>query len=446
MSSTLLHKHDVLPHRRALSDAQARELLSILGQRHILEHYKALDRDEQSHLLHSIELAQIESSLREFRNATDASTRRPTRNLSPARANAVSHTVDGSDTFFNRGLDRIADNQCAVILLAGGQGTRLGYDVPKGEISIGLPSDKSLYQLHFEKANKLASLAHERACTTSGGEPRSASSVSLPVYVMTSHATHDRTREFLSSHDHFGVPKRDVMLFQQSEHACVDKSGNLMLQSRCELARSPDGNGGVFKALHQSGALDDMRDRGILAVHVCSVDNALAPTGDPELLAHCIENDLQAVAKVTPKSSPEESVGVFAHDNTADSSGGSLCVVEYSELSTEKAYQREPTTGELAFNAANVAMHAFSIGFLEECAHSETCSSIHLAEKKVPFLGSDGTHIVHPEVKNAYKLESFIFNAFQLATRTSLVQTSREEFAPVKNSHGSLDHAHRSSL
>lgn len=389
------------------------------GQSHVFRFYDSLTESEQTRLLQSLRSVNIDEALDAFNASGSAGN---VDSLSPAQAESFSAEAGASDTLFHSGINHIAHGHAAVVILAGGQGTRLGHPGPKGEVDVGLPSHKSLFQLHCEKVKRLLQLAS-----------RKQKSASLPVYVMTSPAVHEQTYAFLSRNYFFGLPEEDVILFQQAETPCLDFEGNLMLHSRCELAKAPNGNGGMFEALYRSGALADMHSRKTLAVHICSIDNVLAPTADPELIAHLINNSMQACAKVTPKSKADESVGVFARN-----ASGALCVVEYSELPEHRAHARDESSGELCFNAANIAMHAFSVGFLQHCANNAAVCKLHLAKKKVPYVSDDGSTTIQPDNKNAYKLESFIFDAFPHAHHGSLVQTTRAEFAPVKNANGTI--------
>jgi UDP-N-acetylglucosamine/UDP-N-acetylgalactosamine diphosphorylase len=348
-------------------------------------------------MLQSVQSVKIDEALDAYKKHTrrdENNKLTPQCSLSPVKPESFSYETGSSDKLFTSGIEHIANGYAAVVILAGGQGTRLGYLGPKVEIDIGLPSSKSLFQLHLEKIRRVMHLA---ASAASKKETLTMEKVRLPVYIMTSSAVHDETLSFLSRNNFFGL-REDIMLFQQAETPCIDLEGNLMLHSRCELAKAPNGNGGIFHALCRSGALHDMQDRGIHAVHVCSIDNALAPTVGPELIAHCIDNSLQACEKVTPKERADEPVGVFARD-----ASNALCVVEYSELPEGQAHARDDTSGELRFNAANIAMHAFSLCFLHHCVDTEAACKLHLAKKKVPFVNDDGSSTVQPDETNAYK-------------------------------------------
>lgn len=189
------------------------------------------------------------------------------------------------------GLRAIGNNEVAVILLAGGQGTRLGVDYPKGMYSVGLPSKKSLFQLQAERLLKLRSLASNLTSSTA--------SPSLPWYIMASEHTLQSTQNFFEQNDYFGLEKKDVMFFEQGTMPCFFKDGRLIMNSKSSVSRAPDGNGGLYRALRDKGVLDDMLGRGIKFVHVYCVDNILVKVADPVFTGFCISKHLNCGSKVT---------------------------------------------------------------------------------------------------------------------------------------------------
>jgi UDP-N-acetylglucosamine/UDP-N-acetylgalactosamine diphosphorylase len=242
---------------------------------------------------------------------------------------------------------------------------------------------------------------------------------------MTSPATDAPTRAFFEEKAYFGLKRAQVFFFAQGQLPALDASGAAIAAAPGRLALSPDGNGGVYRALARSGALADMAAAGVAALDAVSVDNALARVCDPVFAGFCEAQDAQAAAKVVRKARPEEAVGVFARR------GGRLEVVEYSELDPAEAAASDPATGELRFGWSNVCMHYFSRAWLEEVAARLDAGGLpyHVARKAIP--SKDGTKV--PGVK----LELFIFDAFVWAERFALLEAARaEEFAPVKNAPG----------
>ena len=266
---------------------------------------------------------------------------------------------------------------------------------------------------------------------------------------MTSAATRTKTEAFFVAHAHFGLPPADVIFFDQGWlPPLTPGGGKFVLASRGALAAAPDGNGGVFAALRASGCLADMASRGAAGAYVYCVDNALVRVGDPALVGFCRARGAAAGAKVVPRAGPTEAVGVFC----ADRASGALRVVEYTELPRALASAACPATGELRFNAANVALHYFALPFLRTCCGAEpprkrkarqegggggeeaaAALPYHAALKKVPCV-ADGS----PAAPNALKLEAFIFDVYPAARRdVALLEGVRaDDFAPVKNAEG----------
>lgn len=315
--------------------------------------------------------------------------------------------------------------RAAILLLAGGQGTRLGSDAPKGCYSIGLPSGKCLYQLQAERILSLQRLAAQ--VHFGAGSP-----VRHPLrwYIMTSPFTHAATLEHFSAADWYGLQREQVVLFQQGFMPCLSMTGEVILETATKIAKAPDGNGGIYSSMKNSGVLDGMLAAGIECVDCFSVDNVLARIGDPAFLGYCYSQDADWGARVVARAGPEEKVGVFV--NLPE---GRLGVVEYSELDPETASAPDPhTNGEtLMYNWGNICMHYFKTAWLQEvyAQLQQGALPYHPAHKKIP--SKDGP-------VQGVKLELFIFDAFPLAAPGGgvLLEVERSEgFAPVKNARGS---------
>jgi UDP-N-acetylglucosamine/UDP-N-acetylgalactosamine diphosphorylase len=335
------------------------------------------------------------------------------------------------------GLKAISEGKLAALTLAGGQGTRLGFDRPKGEYKIpSLPSGKSLFQLQAERIRRLKVIAGK---LFKGVKDDDESLVSLPWFVMTSPMTHEHTLSFLEKHDYFGLPRADVKLFCQGTLPCLSFDGKIMLETGWRVAEAPDGNGGIYRALHLSGLVDEMKTRGIVGVHVFAVDNAIVRPADPVFLGYCLEKEADIGSKVCPKAGPHEKVGVLCKRK------GAWSVVEYSEMKKETAELKDASTGELLFNAGNLCIHYYSLNFLMGPAHPDRLPKVyHVAKKAIPTAHPDTGLTLKkeemPKGNTGIKLESFIFDIFPSAQRMAVMEIVREEeFSPVKNAPGSPD-------
>ncbi|KAF5201649.1 Udp-n-acetylglucosamine diphosphorylase [Thalictrum thalictroides] len=338
----------------------------------------------------------------------------------PSVSTVEQRTLDDKHKWWNMGLKSISQGKLAVLLLSGGQGTRLGSSDPKGCFNIGLPSGKSLFQLQAERILCVQKLASQSVNEGSAGF------VPIHWYIMTSPFTDDATRKFFESHKYFGLEADQVTFFQQGTIPCVTNDGRFIMETPYKVAKAPDGNGGVYSALKTSKLLEDMAMRGVKYLDCYGVDNALVRVADPTFLGYFMDKGVVAAAKVVRKAYPQEKVGVFVQKGK----GGPLSVVEYSELDQQTASAINQETGRLRFCWSNVCLHMFTLDFLNQVANGlEKDSIYHLAEKKIPSIHG---------YTNGLKLEQFIFDAFTYAPTTALFEVQREEeFAPVKNANGS---------
>lgn len=367
------------------------------------------------------------------------------------------------------GLDAIRAGKVAVVCLAGGQGTRLGSSKPKGSYNIGLPSNRSLFELQALRLLKLASL------TDTTQTP-------IPWFIMTSEATHQDTIAFFEENGYFGYQKERIRFFKQGLLPSLSEDGRLLLSKTGSLSLSPNGNGGIYEAMSappfsgkgstprstvpiapslskgpegqsfpfSASVLDDMESLSIDYVHMYCVDNCLVRVCDPYFVGASILKGSDCAAKSILKVDGEESVGVFCHKNGSTK----ITVGEYSEIPKELSQKRSGDTGLLLFNQANIANHFFKVSFLRKSAMVSL--PIHLAHKKIRSLPLDDDCFgagVEGEFSNTstnktttnstdntqmgYKMEQFIFDIFELATNPVIYQGKREEeFAALKNAPG----------
>eukprot|EP00569_Conticribra_weissflogii_P001940 CAMPEP_0171351632 /NCGR_PEP_ID=MMETSP0878-20121228/39613_1 /TAXON_ID=67004 /ORGANISM="Thalassiosira weissflogii, Strain CCMP1336" /LENGTH=486 /DNA_ID=CAMNT_0011857001 /DNA_START=128 /DNA_END=1588 /DNA_ORIENTATION=+ len=314
------------------------------------------------------------------------------------------------------GLDAIESGKVAALLLAGGQGTRLGYDGPKGMYDIGLPSGRTLFRLIAERLKKLGALTRK-------GDG------AIPFYVMTSPLNHEQTTSYFRQHDDFGL---DVTFFPQGTLPAMTDDGKLILETPASLAVAPDGNGGIYPAMVKHSVLSDMKAKGVRYIHVFGVDNALVKPADPTFVGYCIRQKADCGNKALWKTSPDEKVGVLA------SRGKRPCIVEYSDMSKEMSELRSEQDGRLVFGAGNICNHFYTLDFLEQVVVPNLGNMYHIARKKIPYYCDEQKKTVKPTENNGIKLESFIFDVFPLSESMTVLDVRREdEFAPVKNPPGS---------
>lgn len=334
-------------------------------------------------------------------------------------------------TWRAKGFDAICRGQIGVLILAGGQGTRLGFDRPKGEYDVGMPSHHSLFHMQVHRMQKLKELVTGNA---------KGASVSLPLYVMTSPMTDADTRAYFASQGNFGLPETDVMFFCQGTLPCLTPEGKIMLENGHTVAEAPDGNGGIYRALHTQGVVADLQRRGVVGVHVFAVDNAVVKVADPLFLGYCLESGADIGSKVCAKAGPHEKVGVLCVR------GEGHTVVEYSEMDKATAELRDPLTHELVYNAGNLCIHYYNTEFLATHCSPESLPKVyHVARKGIPFADPDTGRTLSKEQmagrgNTGIKLESFIFDVFPQARHMAVLEVERAgEFAPVKNAPGSSD-------
>jgi UDP-N-acetylglucosamine/UDP-N-acetylgalactosamine diphosphorylase len=308
----------------------------------------------------------------------------------------------------------LRNGEVAALVVAGGQGSRLGFEHPKGMFPIGPVSNKSLFQIHAEKV-----LALRRRY----GRP-------VPFLIMTSPATHDETVAFFDQHNHFGLPPEEVSFFRQGTMPALHlDTGRLLLEKPGRLFLSPDGHGGTLTALADTGLLQRLQQQGVKHLFYFQVDNPLVKVGDPTFLGHHQEARAEVSSRVIPKNGPTDKLGNFVQVN------GRCTIIEYSDLPDELARQTD-ANGRLRIWAGSPAIHYFDLDFLAKVMKSTGRIPFHIAKKKVPHLNESGI-VVQPATENALKFERFIFDVLPLAERWTVVETSREEeFAPLKNATG----------
>jgi len=393
-----------------------RTLLKPHGQEHLLQFWDELDATSQRKLASQIEAVDFEQveGLYHKQSATHDWAALARRALPPQATRLADRQGRKADEARRRGIEALKAGKIGVLLVAGGQGSRLGFDHPKGLFSIGPLSGASLLQIHFEKA--LAAARRYGAA--------------VPIYMMTSPVTHDEQVAYLDEHNYFGVPREDVVLFCQGTMPAVDAAtGKLLLAEKDSLFLSPDGHGGTIAALDASGAIADMKRRGIEHLFYLQVDNPLTPICDAEFIGDHLLADSDFSSMACAKQTPQDRLGNFALIDDR------LHVIEYSDLPDDVADRRDEK-GALVFWAGSVAIHMFRVAFLERMLALKSAMPFHVARKKVPYVNTAVEH-VDPKEPNALKFERFIFDLLPHAKNPLVVEYAEQEvFAPVKNAPG----------
>lgn len=313
--------------------------------------------------------------------------------------------------YFKLGEAAIKAGKYSAVIMAGGQGTRLGHNGPKGTFDIGLESHKSIFEILVdslkEESNKYG--------------------VTIPCYIMTSKENNAQTEAFFEENNYFGYDKNAIKFFKQGKLPMCDESGKILINENGIIKEAADGHGGIFQSLKKNGITEDMKQRGVEWAFIGPVDNVLVKMVDPILLGIMLDKKVQAGGKSVVKANAAEKVGVFCKRN------GKPGVVEYTEISKEMS-ERVDENGELVFGESHLNCNLFSLNAIEEIANKNL--PYHIAHKKASYLDENGNLVV-PEKPNAYKFESFIFDAFDMLDDMAILRVKREEeFAPVKNAEG----------
>jgi len=308
------------------------------------------------------------------------------------------------------GKKLIAAGKVAAFVVAGGQGTRLGFDGPKGDFPISPVKGKTLFQI-FAETIEAVSKKYRADC---------------PWYVMTSPLNHDQTMEIFRSNNFYGLDEKNVYVFRQGTLPNFSPEGRILLADKSTIASSPDGHGGSLKALYDSGALDDMKRRGIEYLSYWQVDNPLINIFDPLFIGLHVLDKAEMSSKALIKSGPKEKVGNFCLVD------GRVTVIEYSDLPDELAERQNPD-GSLVFELGSIAIHIVNCAFVEKLSTDDFSLPLHRAVKNIQHIDENGNAVE----SDGIKLESFVFDALPLASKSIILQTIRsEEFAPTKNATG----------
>ena len=395
---------------------QLRERYAAFGQGHVFRFWDSLDAEARGALLAQARHIDL-PELRRMHEHTRKLAAPGSRTLAPARIERLPEhggSTERRASARKRGEELLRAGRVAVMVVAGGQGTRLGFAGPKGAFPLGPSTGRTLFELYAEKLR--------------GARRRHR--VAIPWYVMTSPATDAPTRAFFERRAWLGLPRADLMFLCQAMLPALDFEGRLILEAPGRIAESPNGHGGAFQALADSGALDDMVRRGVSTISYFQVDNPMIRLADPLFLGlHDLEG-AEMSCNVVSKLDPMEKVGVVAQVDER------IGIVEYTEI--DDAHRNARTaSGELAYWAGSIAIHALELGFARRvAARADAVLPYHASAKKIPCVDATGGTQT-PAQPNGHKLERFLFDALPAAERVAVLEVERrEEYAPVKNAEG----------
>ncbi|MGB4267572.1 MAG: UTP--glucose-1-phosphate uridylyltransferase [Spirochaetota bacterium] len=389
------------------------------GNEHVFTFWDTLTNDQKEHLLQELSCIDF-NQMQELYTLTKKQV--IPMDFEPALFKPLPKTANEVEEFENakqKGIDIIKRRKVAAFVVAGGQGSRLGFDGPKGIFPIGPVSGKSLFQIHAEKIK-----AFENKYD-----------VCIPWCIMTSDANHSATVEYFEKNNFFNLSRETVFIFKQNMIPSLNEKGKLILETPYSIFKNPDGHGGSLTALQQSGTLAKLLDMGITILSYFQVDNPLVRIIDPVFIGFHVLNNAEVSSKALQKAYPEEKIGVFVKF-----SNGRIGVVEYSDLPIEKQHETD-SHGHLRYAAGSIAIHLFNTQFIESITKGTITLPFHVAKKSIPEYTKDGKKEI-----TGFKFEKFVFDALPLATNNFILETKREEeFAPVKNKTGvdSVESAHK---
>lgn len=390
------------------------------GQDHTLSYYDDLSLSEKESLLKeldSIDVEKLSSFLLQAAASSCTSSGDSVNIFEPFDGPVESTDSSGVDDWQKLGIEAIGKSQVCALVLAGGQGTRLGFEGPKGMYKLKMSykgNEKSLFQLVSERILKLQLL-------TSGV---------VPFYIMTSPMNHDITKKYFQDNNYFGLQAENVILFPQGVLPCTDMDGKIIMQTKSKVFMAPDGNGGIYSSMQNEGIIDDLTKRDIRYIHAFAIDNALVRPCDPVFIGYCLANQADCGNKVVWKKSAHEKVGIMVQNKQ----NKKPYIVEYSDLDKSVMELMDEKTGKLQYGAGNICNHFYTLTFLKEKVLPNLSDIYHIAKKKiVPYI-KDGSVVEEVLEPNGNKLESFIFDVFPLSEKMAILDVNREqEFAPVKN-------------
>ena len=378
--------------------------LTALQQSHLIAHIETLRPEDQAQILHQAE--QLDYSV------LDPQTSEEQRgHFEPLRAVTLPEIAEKRAHYSQIGFEAIRTGKVGAVLLAGGQGSRLGFEHPKGMFNIGETRELFIFECLIRNLLRVTEEAQ----------------AFIPLFIMTSEENDAETRRFFSEHSCFGYSSRHITFFVQEQLPTLDTDGRLMLSDRTHIATAPNGNGGWFASMERAGLLEMLQQNGIEWLNVFAVDNVLQSIADPCFIGAVIDSGMTSGAKVVAKAAPDEKVGVLCLED------GRPSIVEYYEMTDEMRTRREPD-GTLSYNYGVILNYLFRTDQLSQTLTKQM--PLHRAFKKIRYL-SDTGRIIKPEEPNAYKFETLALDMVKMQESCLAFEVERSrEFAPVKNATG----------
>ena len=386
---------------------EAKVKLAGAGQEHLLQYFDELDEAQQTGLLNQIEA--LDLSLLDL--IKDGVKEVPKGKLAPLGAVTLDEIKEKKDTYKKRGLEAIRQCQVGAVLLAGGQGTRLGLDKPKGMLNVGIHKELYLFE---QLVNNLMEVVKEADAW-------------VPLFVMTSEKNNADTVAFFKEKDYFGYNKDYVFFFVQEMAPSVGYDGKILMEAKARLSTSPNGNGGWFSSLVKAGLLDKINELGVKFLNVFAVDNVLQKMADPVFVGATLEAGAVCGSKVVAKADPNERVGVLCLED------GRPSIVEYYEMTDEIIHSRDDK-GNLLYNYGVILNYLFDVKTLTDILNRSMPT--HVVEKKIPYI-NEKAELVKPQEPNGYKFETLVLDMIHMMDNCLSFEVEREhEFAPIKNATG----------
>lgn len=386
---------------------EALQKLSSAGQEHLLQYYDELDQQQKDSLLEQIE--SLDLSLLALAKEGEGESRRG--KLEPMGALTKEEIMAKRDRYEKKGLEAVRACKVGAVLLAGGQGTRLGLDKPKGMLNVGIHKDRYLFEQLISNLMEVVRAADAW----------------VPLFIMTSEKNNEDTTAFFRQNDYFGYNKEYVSFFVQEMAPSVSYDGRIYMEGKGKLSTSPNGNGGWFSSMVKAGLLDKIHEMGVEWFNVFSVDNVLQKIADPVFVGATLDAGCVCGSKVVAKADPNEKVGVLCLED------GRPSIVEYYEM-TEEMIRLRGEDGRLLYNYGVILNYLFEVDTLTKIMKENM--PIHIVEKKIPYI-NEKAELIKPEEPNGYKFETLVLDMIHMMDNClSFEVERRKEFAPIKNRTG----------